>query len=90
MPSITGFHAICIARECLEDEPFANTIDSTRIRVIYSQQYGPPEAPRTCWIVDFAKIEAEEAGAPGLWAEGYQVVIDPGTREVIEATRYER
>jgi hypothetical protein len=89
-PRIAKSQAVDIARKRLDGEPFANTIDSTRMSVQYCPRYGRREAPFACWFVDFAKKGTGEVGAPGHWAEGYQVVIDPETGKIKGASQYER
>ena len=87
-PTITKDQAVSIAKKRLEDEPFAKDIDANRITTRYGM-YGPKETARTCWVVDFARRGTGEI-TPGQWARGYQVVIDPETGAIIEATGYKR
>jgi len=90
-PKITSDQAVNIAKKRLEAESFANSIDAARMTVKYSPHYGPSKAPFACWVVDFAKVgSGEVAAGSGLWAEGYQVFIDPDTGKVKEAALYER
>lgn len=90
-PKITRNQAVHIARKHLDDEPFSNSIDTTRMTVKYCPHHGPPKAPFACWKVDFAKVGSQEISAgTGLWAEGYHVLVNPNTGEVKEASQYER
>ena len=91
VPRITSDQAVDIAKKRLETESFADSIDAARMTVKYCPDFGPRKAPFACWVVDFSKVKSPEISAgTGLWAEGYQVLIDPETGEVKEATPYRR
>ncbi len=87
-PKISKDQAVSIARTRLQDEPFAKDIDANRITTHYGT-YGPEETARTCWVIDFARRGTGEI-TPGQWEAGYQVVVDPDTGAIIEATGYKR
>lgn len=87
-PRITKDQAVSIARKHLQNELFAKEIDANRITIHYGT-YGPKETARTCWVIDFARRGTGEI-APGLWENGYEVVVHPDTGAIIEATEYER
>jgi len=72
----------------LRQEEFAEDIDTARMAVHY-REFGSRRELRIRWIIDFAWRGASEI-TPGLWAQGYQVVVDPETGVVVEASAYER
>ena len=83
--------AVETALKRLRQEKVAEEIDTTRMTVHHRKygRYGPSGEAPVRWVIDFARRGASEI-TPGLWARGYQVVVDPETGIIIEATEYER
>jgi hypothetical protein len=71
-----------IALGRVRSSPHLGNIDTRRVSITFRED---PQA----YVVDFAWIGAGQ-GRPGLWAEGYLVVVDARSGDVREAHAYER
>ena len=71
-----------IALAHARSSPYLGNIDTTRVSIAVRQD-------AQAYVVDFAWIGADQI-RPGLWTEGYLVVIDARSGDVTEAHAYER
>ncbi len=71
-----------IALDHVKSSPYLKNIDTTRVSITLQDD-------RQAYVVDFAWKDAGQI-RPGLWAEGYYVVVDARSGVVEEAYAYER
>ena len=71
---------IALARA--RSSPYLGNIDTTRVSIAFQQ-----DTP--AYVVDLAWIGADQI-RPGVWSEGYLVVVHARWGHVIEAHAYER
>jgi hypothetical protein len=74
--------ALEIALDYVESSPYQENIDTTRVSIVWQEDV-------QAYMVDFAWKGAGQI-RPGLWAEGYYVVVDAKSGDVKEAHAYER
>lgn len=71
-----------IALNHLTSSPHLESVDTTRVTITFQDD-------TEAFVVDFAWKSADQI-RPGLWSEGYFVVVDARSGDVIRATAYER
>jgi hypothetical protein len=71
---------IALAR--VRSSPHLANVDATRVSITFRQD-------TQAYVVDFAWIGADQV-RPGLWTEGYLVVVGATSGDVREAHAYER
>lgn len=71
-----------IALDHVKSSPYQKDIDLTRVSITFQDDI-------QAYMVDFAWKDAGQI-RPGLWAEGYYVVVDARSGKVKEAYPYER
>ena len=71
-----------IALDHVESSPYLENIDTTRVSIVWQDD-------TQAYVVDFAWQGAEQI-RPGLWTEGYHVVVGARSGVVEEAHAYER
>lgn len=71
-----------IALDHIKSSPYLENIDPTRVSITLQDDM-------QAYVVDFAWKDAGQI-RPGLWAEGYYVVVDAKSGVVEEAHAYER
>ncbi len=71
-----------IALDHVKSSPYLESIDTTRVSIVWQDD-------TQAYVVDFAWKGAEQI-RPGLWTEGYYVVVHDRYGVVKEARAYER
>jgi hypothetical protein len=71
-----------IALDHVKSSPYQKDIDLTQVSITFQDDI-------QAYVVDFAWKDAGQIW-PGLWAEGYYVVVDARSGKVKEAYPYER
>lgn len=71
-----------IALDHVKSSPYLENIDTTRVSIVWQDD-------TQAYVVDFAWKGADPI-RPGLWTEGYYVLVDARSGVVKEARAYER